>query len=61
MQSLGLLFNYQGCLMGEVPVLGLLQLETWASSAGFSHGLTWGSVWVETLGQVQLLSGWGCC
>lgn len=47
--------------MGEVSVPGLLQLETWASSAGFSHGLTWGSVWVETLGQVQLLSGWGCC
>lgn len=28
--------------MGEAPILGLLQLETWASSTGFKHGLTWG-------------------
>lgn len=28
--------------MGEAPVLGLLQLETWAPSTGFRHGLTWG-------------------
>lgn len=36
--------------MGEAPVL--------ASSAGFRRGLTWGSVWVETLGHIQLPSGW---
>lgn len=43
--------------MGEAPVLGLLQREPRACSAGFRHGLTWGNVWVETLGQVRPRAG----